>query len=277
LEFNTSLVDSVNNFSGFTIFGNDDEYAINTVYRDSSSNKILHIWLEQNMEIGERINVSYTPGTIQSEDSVTVDAINYLEVQNDLSETKITRGVTNSDGTKVTLTCNKNIKKNSTIDGFTITDNSQGILAIDSFSIQNAQLTLFLQGTIIKEDSVFAAYSGTDFFGVDGIPLSHFEKLVITNNSDFVSLYFNEHNPVVIYPNPNHAGIFNYSIDGFTIYGYATLEINGRSGILVYKQLISDSEGQIDIHSELSPGIYYIKLTCREFINTIPICIIPGE
>jgi hypothetical protein len=82
LEFNTSVIDSVNDYSGFTVFGDDEEYAIDTVYRDPTSPDILHILLVPDMEKDKRINLSYTPGTIYSEDSVKLGPINYLVVRN---------------------------------------------------------------------------------------------------------------------------------------------------------------------------------------------------
>jgi hypothetical protein len=266
LEFNTAVVDLASDYAGFSVFGNDQLCTIDSVIRDGTDHKIIHIWLNQPMVVGEKINLDYSPFGLESEDYLPVGAINYLSIVNTLSETKVTRGTTNNDGTRITLVCNKNLKKNSTLEGLSITDNNLGVLAIDSFQVQNAQLTLFLQESIIKEDSVFADYSGTGILGADGISLTQFEKLVIKNNSTIVSLSENELSPFVIYPNPNHTGILYYRLNGPVVSGKTILEIAGINGMVVYRQGISETEGRIDLRNEVPKGIYILRISLGETI-----------
>jgi hypothetical protein len=265
LEFNTPVHDTLNTFLGFTVIGDNSPYTIGSIYSDTTDNKIIHILLQQRLVVGEKIILSYAPGTLESVDSISVSAINSLTVQNNLTFTKITQGTTNADGTRVTLTCNKNIKKNSNIDGLTITD-SHGIVTIDSFRIGNTQLILYLKDTITKADSVFASYSGTGLYGVDEIPLSNFSKLVIKNSSTYSSISMNVQNSLSLYPNPNHTGVFYYSIDKSGVPKNAAVEVIGSNGIVVFKQMLSATDGEFALNGNLSKGVYFFKFTIGDSV-----------
>jgi Carbohydrate esterase 2 N-terminal/GDSL-like Lipase/Acylhydrolase family/Secretion system C-terminal sorting domain len=265
LEFNTPVQDSLNTFSGFTVNGDGTQYTISSIYTDTANAKIVHIILQQSMVVGEKILLSYTPGTLESIDSVPVSAINSLPVQNNLTDTKITRGTTNADGTSVTLICNKNIKENSGIDGLTLVD-SHGILAIDSFSIVKMQLILYLENTIIKADSVFASYTGTGLYGADGIPLGAFSKLVIKNISKYTGISMPVQNFTYIYPNPNHTGVFYYSIDKSMFSKKAAIEIIGSNGIIIERQMLTAADGQLDLNGKLSKGVYFFRITSGDSV-----------
>lgn len=269
LEFNTPMVDSISSYSGFSVFVNDINFTIDSVKRDAMEHEILHIWLEQALEIGDMVNLSYTPGTIYSEDSVMLGAINYQMVENTLKETLFSRGETTIDGKEVKLTVNKSIKKNSAIEGLIITNGDQEAMTIDSFSIVNTRLTLFLSNAFNKGDSVFAAYSGMDFFGSDGIPLSHFEKLIIRNNSILTDLTVNGLYNGTIYPNPNHTGILYYQLDESLFQeGEARFEVIGANGVNILTGKLSGTEGTIDLRGKVSEGIYFLKLVYGNSIRT---------
>jgi len=203
IEFNTPVHDSLNTFTGFAVYGDSTQYTISSVYSDTANNKIVHILLEESISVGDKISLNYTPGTLETIDSITVGSINSLDVQNNLTITKIARGATNADGTRAILTFNKNISQNSTIEGLSLTC-SKGIIVIDSFSIKNNQLTLYLKDAIIKGDSVFAGYSGTNIFGEDEIPLDSFSRLVVKNSSTYTCISVNREDGLIIYHNPNH-------------------------------------------------------------------------
>jgi lysophospholipase L1-like esterase len=267
LEFNAPVHDSLHTFSGFTVWGDNIQYTISSVYSDTANNKIVHILLQQSIYVGENINLNYTPGTIESDDSILVGAINSLTVQNNLAGTKITRGTTSTDGTRIILVCNKNIKKNSTIEGLSLT-NGSGVVGIDSFSIVNAQLTLYTRETIMKGDSVFAGYNGTNLYSTDDIPLSSFLKLVIKNSSTYSDISVNDINFLNIYPNPNNSGKFYYYLNKSIICRKTKLEVINSNGIILYKQVLSGTEGQIDLGGKVSKGVYFFKLTCGNVVIT---------
>lgn len=267
LEFNTIIIDSTNNYEGFTVFGDDQEYTIDYVYRDSTDNNILHIGLQQSIQIGEDINLRYTPGTIQSEDSVWVGAIN-ISVQNNLTETKITKAASNSDGTRIIFTCNKKLRESHSTGGLSLVKKSQESIQIDSSSIQNIQLTLFLKNVISRGDTIFADYTGSEILGIDDVPLTNFENLQIENKSTYLSIQESGINSFNIYPNPNNSGVFNYQIDKLTNINeaeatYEVINLNGKS---LLKGFITENVGQIDLRGKLSEGIYFIKFTLDDVV-----------
>jgi hypothetical protein len=269
VTFNTPLLDTVNDFSGFTVYGNDQEYDIGSIYQDTTDANILHIGLQEEMQIGEKVNLSYTPGTVVSRDSVEVSGISYLKVQNKLSETLVTKGATTSDGTRVLLTCNKNIKKNSGIEGLILTDENFVILEIDSFTINNTQITLFIRNVISLGESLYADYSGTGIIGVDGIPLSGFENYGIENKSVINGILNTPAGSFILYPNPNLSGIFQYRLDDTMhskeLLSYAIVTVSGK---LVLQGYLSGNEGQLDLRGKVSAGTYYLQLRSGDIILT---------
>ncbi len=272
LVFNTPVHDSLNSFSGLSLSSDNRQYDLDNVYPDSADKKILHILLQENLLPGEKINLNYVPGSIESEDSVMMGKVNSFEIKNTLTETKITEGSTSNNGTKVMLTFNKSIKKNSTIDGLTLTNN-QGVMAIDSFSIALIQLTLYLHEKISRNDSVFASYNGAGLVGEDEISLSSFLKLVIKNNSRITGILETATNSINIFPNPNHTGVFNYYLNSPVISGKERLDVFNGNGILVYNQVLSEPEGQIDFGNRLAVGIYFFRLILADSVFTKSIVI----
>jgi hypothetical protein len=268
LEFNTPVQDNENEFSGFVLYKNDQAVDISSVYLDPTDKKIVHIIMQQPFIIGDKINLSYVPGTIESTDSILVGTINYLPVLNNLTETKITRAASTTDGTTVLLTFNKKLNENSTIEGLIISD-SRGLAAINSYAVSNTQLKLYLKNNLLKDDSVFASYIGTNILGIDNVILNSFTKMVIKNSSSHISgLADKLQSQVVLYPNPNSTGKFYYCFDSSTNFKNANLEIFNTNGELVYSQKITESEGLIKLTQEISNGVYIFKFNLDQFAIT---------
>jgi hypothetical protein len=267
VEFNTSMQDDINNFPGLEVLVNDQIANIDSVYLDSSNSKILNILMQKSLNVGEKINLNYIPGTIASTDSILVQTFNSLNVQNNLTETKITKASTNSTGTNIILAFNKKININSVIDGLTITNN-QGIVAIDSFKIINAQLTLYCNDKLIKGDSVFASYSGSNLYGTDEIALNNFQKLVIKNNSVYTDISIIKQNAVDIYPNPNNSDKFYYRLEIPSASKNIILEVYNTNGTRIYSQNILESEGVIDLNKKIINGVYIFKFILDDQIIT---------
>ena len=274
LEFNTSIVDSFNNYSGFKVFANDQEINISSVSRDTADNKILHIITGGELQPEVKVNISYIPGAIESTDTIVLDTVNYLAVDNKLTATLFTRGQTNSAGTEITLTCNKNLTVDSGIEGLIITNNKLGNMAIDSFRIKNTQLTLYIQDKVRSEDSVFAAYSGNSLSATDGVPLTAFDRLVLKNNSlEPASTEELEAALLTVYPNPNHMGIFMYHIDASVLKGNVSLSVYSTDGTMVYLSQHAEPAGRIDLGDHLSSGTYYVRIISEKVNLTVPVVI----
>ncbi len=271
LEFNTDVIDTINHYGGFTVYGNDEEYTIDSIYRDHNDNNIMHILFQQSMDIGDNINLSYTPGNIESEDSVAVGAINYFSVKNNLTATIVSSGRTNSDGSQVVLTFNKDVKKNSEIEGLTLSGKNLGIINIDSFNIHNQQIALFLTDPVWASDTIIAGYTGTGIYGIDEIPLTQFEDMLIHNNSTLSVITELKVNAIRIFPNPNNSGILYYQLDeSLNSRKEGTYEIIRIDGKTVLKGLISESSGQIDVVGNVSEGTYFLKIVYGDHVMTQP-------
>lgn len=268
IEFNTAVKDQLNNFSGFEVFGEDDQVVNqSSAYLDSTNNKIVHLLLQENLSVGEKISLNYVPGTIESVDSISVGAIYELNVQNNLTETKVTKGSVSSDGATLMLTFNKKIKEGSTIDGLMITD-SRGVLSIDSFMITNTMMTLYVQNKVLKNDSVFASYSGTTVYGIDDVALSSFSKLVVKNSSKYTNVSIEKQGSIEIYPNPNSSGKFYFSLGQSEIPNNSKLEVFNTTGARVFNQSLSSPEGTVDLNGKISKGIYIFKVSLGESVIT---------
>ena len=267
LMLNTPVHDSLNLFSGLTLNNDTRQYSVGNIYSDSTNGKILHILFQENLSPGEDIYLNYIPGTIESEDSVMLGKVNSFEIKNTLTETKITEGSTSNNGAKVMLTFNKTIKKNSTIDGLTLTNN-YGVIVIDSFSIALTQLTLYLHSKISRNDSVFAAYNGAGLAGEDEIPLSSFSKLVIKNNSRYTGIPETASGSLNIFPNPNHNGMFYYNLNSPAVTGKEKLDVFNGNGILIYNLVLSKPEGQIDLCDKPAKGVYFFRFILSDSVIT---------
>ncbi|HOT13355.1 MAG TPA: T9SS type A sorting domain-containing protein [Bacteroidales bacterium] len=255
--FNTGIQDSTNNFTGIAVAGNNGNVSIDTAFIDTADNKILHILTESSFAIGESVTFSYNQGSIMSIDSIALLTINQYTIQNKLTETKLARGISTTDGKSILLSFNKALKNNNNIEGLTIT-NSKGILAIDSFAISGTQINLYLKEALIKGDSIFANYNGNAIVGFDDIPLESITKLVVKNASKIVSITNMKNTTVEIFPNPNKTGKIYYRIN-LTSGNKGTIDIFNINGKLVFSQSISKTEGFIDA-TNLKKGSYIVKI-----------------
>jgi len=268
IEFNTPITDPQNNLSGFEIIGGDGQIiGQSTAYMDETSNLIAHILLNENISVGEKLSLNYTPGSIESTDSLKLKAFSEINIDNSLTETTIKKGVTTSDGTSLVLTFNKKLKETSSIDGLTVFTSNHA-MAIDSFKISSTSIFLYLKEKIMKTDSVYASYTGNTIFGTDEIALSSFSKLEIKNSSKLTSIIENKNRSIEIYPNPNSSGLFYYSIgqseasDNSSVYVYS---INGE---LIYNQDLSKTKGVIDLNGKITHGAYIFKFTVGQMVVT---------
>lgn len=260
LEFNSTLEDPANDFSGFTITGNGEPCVISQIIRDTANTRLLHFYLQESRAIGETIKVNYTPGTVQSTDTIILAGFTDQLVQNKLTETKITKGSTSSDGMRITLSFSKSLLKSSTLEGLTIT-NTGGTIEIDSFSIINSQLTIYLVNPVTKSDALTASYNGSGILGIDDIVLTAFTNLEIKNNSKYTDLDVNVSTQFDIYPNPNKTGVFYYNLGKQNIHGSIMLNIISMNGSVVYKQELKTFSGQFTFDNQLPKGIYTVKIT----------------
>jgi len=96
IEFNTAVYDPEDSYAGFSLYDEADAFAISQVYRDTNSQSLVHILLDENLTHEDIIYLAYTPGTIESQDSIGLARLNGFPIENtltepDLSDNKVIR------------------------------------------------------------------------------------------------------------------------------------------------------------------------------------------
>jgi len=84
--------------------------------------------------------------------------------------------------------------------------------------------------------------------------------LVVKNSSTYTCISVNREDGLIIYPNPNHSGIFSYRLDNSLMTGNTGLEVINGNGTTVFRQTLSGTEGQITLCNNVKTGIYFFKL-----------------
>ncbi len=264
ITFTTPIQDPTNHFAGFNLYENGKLLPF-TASSDSSDKRILYLFPQQSLSIGGAISLGYTPGTVESSDSIRLGVIEPFDIQNTLTETKLSKGTINTNGNTVTLTFNKKMKDVGSIDGLTITD-SEGTATIDSFQLFNNMITIYVKDNFLKGDSVFVSYNGNSILGADEIALESFSNTVIKNNSKYTSATELKNVTFNIFPNPNPSGRFQYSLGNMEIDRNTKLEVFNACGAIIYNQPVKETKGSIDLM--LSKGIYIFKVTAGKNILT---------
>ncbi|MFN8205930.1 MAG: GDSL-type esterase/lipase family protein [Bacteroidales bacterium] len=270
VEFNTPIWDSLNTWSGFSIDNGNTLYTIDSTYRDNANKKLIHLLLHDGLIPGEQIRLNYTPGSVGSEDSVMLGKISGQPVLNGLTATTISKGVTNTSGTRVVLTCNKRLKKNSRINGLNFWT-TKTELEIDSFSIAATQLTLYLNDTVMKEDTLYASYSGDSLWSEDDVRLGAFSNIIISNNSVYSGIPVLRMDSFKLYPNPNATGLFYYELKNADYTGKELLDVYSINGMLMYRQVLHETRGQIDLQGRYDPGIYFFRIISQGTVLIKPV------
>jgi hypothetical protein len=87
LSFNTEVVDSSQNFNGFSVYADNALIGIDKIYNDTSDKSKLHLILTRNIEANQKVMITYTPGTVKSLQDVMLEKISGLGVINTFVET----------------------------------------------------------------------------------------------------------------------------------------------------------------------------------------------
>ena len=71
-----------------------------------------------------------------------------------------------------------------------------------------------------------------------------------------------------IYPNPNHSGVFYYSLGKSIISGKSRLEVIDCNGTIIYNRVITETEGQFVLGSNLPAGVYFFRFIFKGSVIT---------
>ena len=273
LVFNVEVVDTSYLYSGFTVKSNNVLMTIDSINTDTENEKLLNIFLHENLDIGGKVLLSYTPGKLMSVDSVSIESIRNIEVENNLIETEITTASTNTKGDIIIFIFNKDIQNISSLENIDITCKHRDI-RIDTFMVNTNQLSIYLTDTIYRGDSLFAGIGENKVKGIDEIALPAVSNMVIKNASrQTTAITENTINEFIIFPNPNSGNIFSYQLGESSLNDKIFLEVVNTSGQLVYSQPITENKGRIQLKEAVTPGIYYFKLNMNGKQITHPVTI----
>ncbi len=89
LYFNTELVDSFQNFTGFSITANSSLLSISNAYPDIKDKSVLHLTLKESFDPGQDLFLSYTPGSITSTDDIKLDRILPMNINYNLTAVSV--------------------------------------------------------------------------------------------------------------------------------------------------------------------------------------------
>ena len=202
VNFNTNMVDSLNNFSGFKILSGSIPIKIDSFFIDPGNHKMLHIALTDSISYNQKVSLSYTPGSVSSFDSLKLGALSGFYVTNNLTETKVSKVYVGKTGQIIFLSFNKSIIKPKNFTGIEVFDKFNNTIQVDSIKYINAtNVQIFLKSAILKNDTTFITVPAI-FTSQDGIlitPLNHYQVL---NNSTNTSIYQKISGEIEIFPNP---------------------------------------------------------------------------
>ncbi|MGD2035247.1 MAG: GDSL-type esterase/lipase family protein [Bacteroidales bacterium] len=85
LKFNTPVYDPSETYSGFSLTSETSEYVIQEINKDENDHAVIQIAVEQSISEGEDLFLTYSRGSIESEDSVELMNISNYPVTNTVS------------------------------------------------------------------------------------------------------------------------------------------------------------------------------------------------
>lgn len=236
---------------------------IKKVYIDSIDHSVLHIIVSDSISFNQKVALSYIPGSITSSDSLKLGTLSGFTVNNNLTETKVSKVYVDKSGLSVYFNFNKFITKPQDFSEIKVFDNNNNILQIDSFKyLPKSSIQVFLKSVVLKNDTIYvtlpAIVSGQD--GVVVTSISHFQ---VINNSTVVSIKKEVSDGIEIFPNPASQQIVNYKIPE-EVHGNVIAELFDIQGKLVFQQKLLKSEGVIDLRNLTRSKSYILKIS---FLN----------
>ena len=257
--FNTNIVDSVNNFGGFSLNSDSVPIEINNVFIDPGNHSLLHITLTDSISYNQKVSLSYIPGSISTYDSLKLGKLSEFNITNNLTETKVSRAYVDKTGQIIYLSFNKSMVKPLSFNGIEVFDKNNNTLQIDSIKYLTAtNVQIFLKSLVLKNDTIYITLPAI-MTGQDGVlitPLNHYPVL---NNSKITSVDRKVSGEIKIFPNPALKKIINYEISE-NVHGNIVAELYDMNGRLILKRSLSNQKGILDLRNCKKSGTYILKI-----------------
>jgi alpha-L-fucosidase 2 len=183
----TENIKQLGSFSGFTVQINGiDNVDVLNVTNGNPAN-VLIVSLASDISKDDEVTISYQGGNVVSETDLPVDPFSDYYVENLLSGSPPRIVLADTDGLKIRLTVNKNLKAahiEST--DFTILRNATQEIEFSAFEWvpeNPVEVFLVLNETVYAGDLITLDYSGNSLVSDDDGLLKNFSGLQITNNA----------------------------------------------------------------------------------------------
>jgi lysophospholipase L1-like esterase len=270
LNFNTELSDLSGNFSGFSVTADGLPVVVKKAVLNATDKSKLQLTLSTGLLPGQKVAVSYSPGSIQGKDTSRLERIQSLTIQNLLTETKLSKATIDISGRKVTLAFNKNIITPSDLQGILIYDLNNTILAVNSFKPGLTNIEINLDDTLTAGTSYFVTM-GSTIFGTDRVAVNPVAGFAIINNSTYTSIVETPVGKLAFYPNPAQNKEVFYIIEGSNT-GNITARLFDLQGKLITSEILKGNYGTIDLKkSNIQNGNYILKvrISAKEYSSLI--------
>jgi len=280
MKFNKKMKSPSAHVSEFKIFTDLLDNPINSINLKNDDSSSFVFTLNQKIYYENIVTLDYSGTDVKSTDDGVLKKVTSLSITNIASGySPIIKSAairkTGSLYNIIVLKFDRSLADvSSQKDFFTITLNGQ-VATIKTLTGNYDSIQFTIDPSVLHGDVVKLSYSGGSVVSQHNGLLANFTDYLIPNEIPVTikteDAKFNM--TINIYPNPNNSGAFYYHINKYMIQRKIELQVINSSGIIVFKQLISESDGQIELRDKMSKGLYFFKFTFGDSVITKSIII----
>jgi uncharacterized repeat protein (TIGR02059 family) len=280
MKFNKKMKSPSAYASEFKIFTDLVDNPLNSVNLKNNDSNTFVFALNQKIYYENIVTLDYTGTEVKSTDDGVLNKFTSLPVTNFASgyPPVIKSSVIRKTGSIYNIIVLKFDRPladvSSQKDFFTLTLN--GLAAtIKTFKGNYDSIRFTISPSVVYGDAVKLSYSGGSVASIHNGLLASFTDYLIPNEIP-VSIKIEEaelNRAIEVYPNPNNSHTFYYHINQSVIQRNIKLQVINTSGIILYEQVISSSDGHFELSDKMSKGLYFFKFTYEGSVITKSIII----
>jgi uncharacterized repeat protein (TIGR02059 family) len=280
MKFNKKMKSPSAYASEFKIFTDLVDNPLNSVNLKNNDSNTFVFALNQKIYYENIVTLDYTGTEVKSTDDGVLNKFTSLPVTNFASgyPPVIKSSVIRKTGSIYNIIVLKFDRPladvSSQKDFFTLTIN--GLAAtIKTLKGNYDSIRFTISPAVLYGDDVRLSYSGGSVSSIYSGLLASFTDYLIPNEIP-VSIKIEEaelNRAIEVYPNPNNSHTFYYHINQSVIQRNIKLQVINTSGIILYEQVISSSDGHFELSDKMSKGLYFFKFTYEGSVITKSIII----
>ncbi|MBN1951642.1 MAG: hypothetical protein JW801_10590 [Bacteroidales bacterium] len=181
IEFNTPVYDPQDSYLGFSVYTTEGAFNLQMAYRDTTKENVVHLILEENMAVGETLMLDYEPGTLESQDSVSMKTIKGYPVNNTLTPPDLVNLPQDEEDVQVELFPNPNGTGVLGYHVYAVIPDTDPL----TYEILNTSGASLLRGSLLARCGVIdlpRLTSGTYFIRFSTADFSRAESFVVIRN-----------------------------------------------------------------------------------------------